>query len=415
MRRLAATLALTAVLGTTACEYHGARSLPLPGAKGGGGYTVTIVFEDVTNLVVKETCRAGDVVVGSVESIELQPDLTAEVVCRVEPDIELAGNAVASLRETSLLGERYVALDPPPGVAPAGVLAPGTRLDEAKASVVPDVEIVFGALSTVLNGGGLANLETISREVSTALGGSDLGATTRRIGTLVRTLDDNRAVLVAALDGLDRLSARLADQRGVIGEAIEAVPAGLAVLERQRPRLVRMVEDLGELSDVAVPLIRRTKADTAADLTHLSVLLEQLGTAKRRLARAVEGLTTYPFPSYTKYVTKGDYAGMFGTISLDIDSFNKLLEAQGFGAAPGEQPATEPPADPEDLQDELQHLLDGVVDDLGGTLDPLLEDTPLADTPLLGGLFSDSDAPVGSTTPRRAPTTLAELLTGGAQ
>lgn len=413
MRRVLLGATALALVGLTGCEYEGAKSLPLPGAKGGGGYAVTMVFDDVTNLVVKETCRAGDVVVGSVESIELQPDLTAEVVCRIEPDVDLAGNAVASLRETSLLGERYVALDPPAGAAPAGVLEPGTRLDQARTSVVPDVEIVFGALSTVLNGGGLANLETISREVSIALEGSDLGATTRRIGTLVGTLDDNRAVLLAALDGLDRLSAELADQRDVIGSAIESVPAGLAVLERQRPRLVRMIADLGELSDVAVPLIRRTKADTAADLGHLAVVLEQLGTAKQRLARAVEGLITYPFPSYTKYVTKGDYAGMFGTISLDIDSFNTLLAAQGFGAAPGAPVSSDdvPLPDP----DELQDLLDDVVDGLGGTLDPLLDGTPLGDTPLLGGLFSDSEAPVGSTAPRRAPQTLADLLTGGAR
>ena len=59
--------------------------------------------------------------------------------------------------------------------------------------------------------------------------------------------------------------------------------------------------------------------------------------------------------------------------------------------------------------------LDEVVDGLGGTLDPLLDGTPLADTPLLGGLFSDSDAPVGSTAPRGAPQTLADLLTGGAR
>ena len=65
--RAAAVLAV-ATLVTSGCEYRGASSLPLPGGKGGGGYTVTAVFDDVTNLVPKETCRANDVVVGSVEA-----------------------------------------------------------------------------------------------------------------------------------------------------------------------------------------------------------------------------------------------------------------------------------------------------------------------------------------------------------
>ena len=60
-RLVRGTVALAvAVMVTSGCEYRGASSLPLPGGKGGGGYTVTAVFDDVTNLVPKETCRAGE-------------------------------------------------------------------------------------------------------------------------------------------------------------------------------------------------------------------------------------------------------------------------------------------------------------------------------------------------------------------
>ena len=99
LARTSVTLAVAALLATvtSGCEYRGASSLPLPGGKGGGGYTVTAVFNDVTNLVPKETCRAGDVVVGSVESVELRKDMRATVVCRIERDVRLAGNAVATL------------------------------------------------------------------------------------------------------------------------------------------------------------------------------------------------------------------------------------------------------------------------------------------------------------------------------
>jgi phospholipid/cholesterol/gamma-HCH transport system substrate-binding protein len=316
---------VVAVAALSGCGYRGAASLPLPGGVGNGGYAVSMVFDDVTNLVPQETCRAGDVVIGSVETITLRDDLKAEVVCRITSDVQLPANAVPTLRETSLLGERFVALDPPPGERPAGVLAKGAALGSSKAHVVPDVEVVLGALSQLLNGGGLDNVTTISRELSTALSGADLGDTTRTVHRLVSTLNDNRSDIVRALEGLDRLSAELEDQREVIGTALDSIPDGLEVLEDERPRLIRTLEDLGELSDETTPFLERTKADTIADFQHLTTILNNLARSKDRLASALESISTFPFPTYSKYVTRYDYAGMFGLYALDLDSFNHLL------------------------------------------------------------------------------------------
>lgn len=406
-RTLSCAVAAAMLLGVGACDYQGASSLPLPGGTGKDGYTVTAVFDDVTNLVPEETCRVGSVVVGSVESVELTDDLKAEVVCRIEPDVELAGNAVATLRETSLLGERFVALDPPPGEPPTGELAPGAVLEEATSHVVPNVEVVLGALSAVLNGGGLSNVDTISRELTAALSGSDLGATTRRFAALVGTLSDHRSELVAALDAVDRLAAVLGDQRDVIGAALDSIPDGLAALDRQRPRLVRTLAALGDLSEVALPLIRETKDATVADLELLAPILDDLADSKRLLARALEGIITFPFPSYTKYVTKGDYAGMFATFALDIDSLNKLLGAQVPQQPAGtEQPVDEQPGQP-GLDLPLPQLPDLSVDELL----ELLPDLQLP--PGLGLGAQRGDEEVGATLSDQPPRDLADLLTGG--
>jgi len=396
----------------SACEYDGAQSLPLPGGTGQDGYRVTMVFDDVTNLVPKETCRAGDVVVGSVESVELAADLRATVVCRIDPDVRLPGNAVPTLRETSLLGERFVGLDPPPGEAPHGTLAPGSRLAEGAAHVAPDVEVVLGALSQVLNGGGLANVETISSELTAALRGSDLGGTADELERLVGTLDRHGDDLVAALDACDRLAAGLARQRDVIGSTLDAVPQGLAVLDRQRPRLVRLLDRLGSLSDVALPLIRETRADTVADLERLAPVLHDLAASRHRLARALEATVTFPFPSYTKYVTRGDYAGMFATMTLDIDSVNHLLAGE-----PDSAPASTT-GDPDAPVPGLPSL---------PVPTPSLPSLPLPSLPSLpGGLLDQLPGAAGLSlaprtervrgrAPARPPRTLAELLTGGAR
>ncbi|MGA8256629.1 MAG: MlaD family protein, partial [Nocardioides sp.] len=351
---------------------------------------IGMVFDDVTNLVTRETCRANDVVVGSVTSITLDDDLNAHVVCRIERDVTIASNARAVLRETSLLGERYVALDPPVGELPTGAMPAGAEIPQADTRVVPDVEIVFGALSQVLNGGGLANIATISTELTTALGSSDLGATSRSFGKVIRVLDDNRSAITDSLESLNRLAGALAEQRGVIDGALDAVPDGLAVLERQRPALVRTLTALSDLSARAIPLIRRTKTDTVANLRLLGPVLEDLSRAQSDLPRLLEAVVSFPFPTYTKYVTKGDYAGMFASFSLDIDSLDTLLRDQT-----GQEPPVDAAEDP---------LAPPTLPDLTDLLSDLLPDTGV---PLVDELIGRAEDDVA--------TSLGDLLTGGAR
>jgi len=361
---------LSAVL-LSGCGYQGAKSLPLPGSvKGPDTYTVTVVFDDATNLVPQETCRANDTIIGSVESVELDDHLKARVVCRIRDDVKLPANAVATLRETSLLGERFVALDPPQGQAPRGSLTAGTTLAAAATRVDPNVEMVLGALSQVLNGGSLGKIETITRELNAALAGSDMHGTVESLRSVVGTLDDHRQDITATLLALDRLSGRLANQRAVIGEALDSIPAGLRVLNRQRPRLVRTLTKLSELSRVAVPLIRRTKANAVADLKHLAPVLSQLTKAGDELALTLERLVTFPFSSNTQSAIKGDYGGFYGTLLLDVDALNQLL---GGAGVPLPDSTTTTPTGP--TGDDPTSPVDPGLPDLGG-LDPTLPGLP---------------------------------------
>ncbi|MCX6398163.1 MAG: MCE family protein [Propionibacteriales bacterium] len=308
------------------CGYEGASSLPLPGAIGGDGtYSLTVVLPDATNLVAKETCRSNDTVIGSVESVTLTDDLKAKVVCRIKDSVRLPGNTVARLSETSLLGERFVALGPPAGQAPVGDLGRDVTLPASTTRSDPDVEMVFGALSQVLNGGSLGSIETISRELNTALSTADLGGTVGQLDRTVAEFNDHRSEITASLTSLDRLAGELADQRQVLAAALDSIPGGLGVLERNRTKLVTTLTKLSDLSRVAVPLIASTRADTVADLKHLAPVLAQLTKAGGELAGTLTRISTFPFPSNALSSIKGDFAGFYGTVELDIDNLNRLL------------------------------------------------------------------------------------------
>ena len=72
-------------------------------------YRVTVQFADVLDLVPQSAVKVGDVTVGSVEKITLD-GWTARVTVRLKDSVSLPDNATAELKQTSLLGEKYVSL-----------------------------------------------------------------------------------------------------------------------------------------------------------------------------------------------------------------------------------------------------------------------------------------------------------------
>ena len=132
--------------------------MPLPGGAdlGDHPYPVTVEFTDVLDLVPQSAVKVNDVAVGRVEEINLAPDgWTAEVTVAVNGDVELPANAVAEARQTSLLGEKYVELAEPAGQGAGGSSPTARVIPIDRTEPHPEVEEVLGALSLLLNGGGV--------------------------------------------------------------------------------------------------------------------------------------------------------------------------------------------------------------------------------------------------------------------
>jgi phospholipid/cholesterol/gamma-HCH transport system substrate-binding protein len=345
MRRLGAVAAgVVTVLVVSGCGFTGVSSLPLPGGVSGPDtYRVTVVLDDATDLVTKETCRSGDVTVGTVDSVTLGPDLKAHVVCVIKNSVRLPGNTVATLESTSLLGERFVALGPPAGQQPAGTLRPDTVLRDSGARIDPDTEQVLGALSAVLNGGDLPKIAIINQQLNDALTGheADIRSLLDQLTTVTGDLDAHSTDITNALNALNKLTGTLAAQRDVVGQAIDGIPAGLKVLNDQRPQLIALLQHLQQLSATAIPLINASEQNTVADLALLHPVLNSLATNGSQIATALRTVLTFPFPNNATAAVKGDYAGIYATLNLSLDTVTTLL-AQELAAVPtiGASPAT---------------------------------------------------------------------------
>jgi phospholipid/cholesterol/gamma-HCH transport system substrate-binding protein len=278
VRRAGAAVLLAVALLAGGCGLPDVTALPLPGgASGGAGYRVTAEFSDVLDLVPQAAVKVDDVTVGSVEKISLS-GWTARVRLRIGNNVRLPGNATAAVRQTSLLGEKYVALDPPATESPQGTLADGAVIPLSRTRRGAEVEEVLAALGLLLNGGGLAQLKTINEELAGALDGRETQAkdALHQLDTFLGGLDRQKADIVRALDALDRLSGHLAQQRDVIGTALKSLAPGLTVLEDQRRQLTVALTSLGELGRVGTRVVIRSRDDTLAVLRSLQPILEQL-------------------------------------------------------------------------------------------------------------------------------------------
>lgn len=303
--------------------FDGVYNMPLPGGADVGDrpYEVKVQLRDVLDLVPQAGVKVDDVPVGRVDRIDLGADgWTAEVTVLVNGDVKLPGNAVARLRQSALLGEKYVELAKPAEGREEGALSDGSVIPVERTNRNPEVEEVFGALSMLLNGGGIAQLQDISRELNAALEGNEpqIRSLLDNLNTLVGDLDAHKGEITRALDGLNRLGGTLNAQRDQITGVLDGLEPGLKVLSEQRTQLVTLLQSLDTLSDVAVDTVNKSKDDIVADLKALTPTLQKLVEAGTNLPNAFELLLTYPFPDSAMDAIKGDYTNMYADIDLNL-------------------------------------------------------------------------------------------------
>jgi phospholipid/cholesterol/gamma-HCH transport system substrate-binding protein len=267
---------------------------------------------------------------------------------RVNGDVTLPANALAMLRQSSLLGEKYVQLREPVGTAPEGRLADGAVIPIDRTHRNPEIEEVLGALSLLLNGGGVGQLQTIVKEVNLALSGNEpeLRSLLSNVNNVVSDLDSQTGNIVRAIDALNRLSGTLVDQTANITTALDRLAPGLKVLTDQRDSLVTMLNALDRLSAVAVDTVHRSQADLVEDLRLLVPTLEKLAASGANLPNSLQFLVTYPFTDYFLNPLKGDFVNVDVKFDLDL---SVLLENINNASTPivplpgGAVPATAAP------------------------------------------------------------------------
>lgn len=309
------------------CAWGGLNSLPLPGTEGDGpgSFVVQAQMADVDNIQANARVRVADVTVGRITKIERQ-GWNALVTMRLNGDVDLPANATATLGQTSLLGSLHLELAPPVGEAPQGKLHDGSLIPLQHTGAFPTTEQTLAALSMVLNGGGLGQLQTITESFSTAFRGRehDIRSLVGQLDTFSANLNDQTSDIIAATESLNNLTAKFADRQPVLDRAIASIPEALAVLNDQRDNLVEAADKLGKFSALTVDTVNQTKINLVKALKEIRPVLQSLADAGPSLTRSLSLIPTFPFPNETiDKIQRGDYANLTMIVDLTLSRIDQ--------------------------------------------------------------------------------------------
>ena len=327
---IAMILALSA--GSSGCglqNWQGLNSLSLPGTEGNGpgSFTIEAEMPDINNIQPNSRVRVGDATVGHITKIELQ-GWHALVTMRLNGDVALPDNATAKIGLTSILGSQHIELIPPTDAPSQGRLHQGSLIPLSHSASYPTVEQTLAAVSTVLNGGGLAQIQDITEAFSTAFRGreQDLRSLIGEIDKFTGNLNNQTDDIIAATESLNTLAATFAANQPVLDRALATVPEALAVLNNERDNLVEAADQLRKFADLVVSTVDGSKQNLIKELKDIGPVLESLANAGPSLTRALSLILTFPFPNETiEKWQRGDYANMTAIVDLTLSRIDQGL------------------------------------------------------------------------------------------
>jgi phospholipid/cholesterol/gamma-HCH transport system substrate-binding protein len=316
-------------------------SLTLPGTagRGDGSYTIQAQLPDVVTVQQNARVRVADITVGNVTKIEVQ-DWHALVTMRLNGDVHLPANSTAKVGQTSLLGSMHIELAPPTDEPPEGELKQGSLIPLSRGGTYPSTEQTLAAVSMLLNGGGLGQLQEINQAFATALAGreDEMRSLLTQLDTFITQLNGQTDDIITATEKLNSLAGQVAAKDQTVDRALTTIPQALAVLADSRTKLANAIDALGKFSAIAASTIDQTKESLVDNLRNIAPVLRELANAGPALTRGLDFLSTYP---WVKSNIPNWFRGDFANITLVIDLTLSRIDSSLFTGTRWEGDLTE--------------------------------------------------------------------------
>jgi phospholipid/cholesterol/gamma-HCH transport system substrate-binding protein len=158
MRSVVAAAATTLLVSS--CASVTVNSLPQPGGPSGSGYDVVVEFANVLNLPDQAKVVQDGTIVGVVKRVDLKSD-RVDVVSQIDSSVAVPSNTRATLQQSTVLGDTYVALErPQAGETTASAVSAGGRIPLAQTTSPPQLEDTLANLANFVGSGAIQRAQT---------------------------------------------------------------------------------------------------------------------------------------------------------------------------------------------------------------------------------------------------------------
>ena len=314
LRAVIAAAAAAAILAAASGCSTTMKDLPIPGT-GVSGDTIEVKaeFDQALNLAQGAPVKVNGVDSGKVTSIDID-DYTAIVTMDVRTDAELHRGATARLRYTTPLGELFVDVTNPPR---GEELEDGATLSLKETATAPTVEDALAQAALLVNGGGLAQLQTITEELNTALGGNekDVRLLLSQAVTFLTEANSTTASIDAVLTSMDSLSGTLSARERLINRAMQEIRPAARVLKDATPEFTELLRAVERFSAAANNTVDATRSQLLALLAETEPVLAELASNRGRFNQMLRRITTAA--ETLRGVIPGDYLSIALDLHLD--------------------------------------------------------------------------------------------------
>lgn len=311
-RRAAAALLVTGSTLLAGCGVS-MEDLPFPGGGvPGPSYQISAEFDNVLNLPDGAQVRVDGAEAGRVEKIEAH-DFRATVTMRLPLRVALTNDATAELRMTTPLGEGFIEVYRGRG---STLLTDGAVVAVSRTSTSATVEDMLSAASTLLTGGGLAQLRTVIVELNAAID-DRAGSTRSLLGSLtafLKVFNDRTGDIDRTLDALDTLSATLVARRSTLEGVLTDIAPAAKLLADQTDRFTEVLTRVTKLSETAGRVVVRTRKNLVATLRDLEPVLDAMMSIESKV-----GPTLRDFIGFNQFL---DHAVPADYLTGDVDLAN---------------------------------------------------------------------------------------------
>lgn len=297
----------------------------------GGGTHYEVRLEHAAGLVEDNAVKVAGVKVGVIEHVGVDHDI-AVLTLRLDQEIELHTDTVAIVRAKSLLGEKYLQLEP--GSLDQPLLESGATIENVRTTF--EVDEVLNALQPLL--GGDSSIAAAIAPLAERIDGLIAAAEGEDGQPPIVDREELRKTIEDAEKGVQAMRRMLEDNEQGVKELVDnsnrvlgdpRIPRIIANLDRVSAVAARDLPALIEKTDRAVTNLERATAELTPERADaIGKSIDDLSAASanlRKISEEFEGISSDVGPLITNLAKLAERAA-----SLDEKTIRKFMQSEGI-------------------------------------------------------------------------------------